>query len=210
MTLPSPIKYHIYTGQDILNSWPYAYVLAQNGLFKLVDTPHFYASLRLSAARVAGLRCWPEEGVLLRVPKIPATWLAAVLADARCVSSVQVSGVRCPVEQMYHFHHFRAADKWPFGWQVSRPRQQATAGSVRYHGGEEPTIVLDLHSHHEMPAYFSGTDNRDEQGCRFYAVIGRIYSRPEIRLRLGVYGDFFEFPAAALFEGLGEFNDPHH
>jgi hypothetical protein len=50
-------------------------------------------------------------------------------------------------------------------------------------------------------------DNRDEQGARFYAVIGRIYSRPEIRLRLGVYGDFVDLPAAALFEGLGPFTD---
>lgn len=206
--LPSPIQYHIYTGQDIPTPWPYAYVLAGNGLFKLAARPHFYVSLRLVAARVAGLRCWPEEGVRLHVPKIPATWLDRVLADARCVSSVQVSGVRCQVEQMYHFHYFRAADKWPFGWQVSRPPQQASSDRVRYQGGDaDGTIVLDLHSHHDMGAFFSETDNRDEQGCRFYAVIGRIYSKPEIRLRLGVYGDFLDLPAAALFEGLGPFEE---
>lgn len=199
--LPCPIRHHFYTGQAIPDSWPYAYVLAQNGLFKLVDTPHFYVSLCLSAARVAGLRGWPEEGVLLRVPKIPATWLAAVLRDARA-QGIGGVGILRPVEQMYHFHWLPGQ-----GWRVSRPRQQATSGSVHYHGGEEPSIVLDLHSHHEMPAFFSDTDNRDEQGCRFYAVIGRIYSRPEIRLRLGAYGDFVSVRPAALFEGLGEFYD---
>jgi len=203
VNLPCPIRHHLYTGQSIPDAWPFAYVLAQNGLFKLVDTPHFYASLRLASAHVAGLRRWPEEGVRLLVPKIPAAWLAAVLRDARKQGG-RDAGVLRSIEQMYHFHW--AAQ----GWHAARPRQQATTGSVQYHGGEESTIVLDLHSHHEMPAFFSGTDNRDEQGCRFYAVIGRIYSRPEMRLRLGVYGDFFEVPAVGLFEGIGEFDDPHH
>lgn len=199
--LPNPVQYHIYTGQNVPAAAPYAYLLAQNGLFKLVDTPHFYASLRLSPARVAGLRSWPEQGVLLRVPKIPAWWLDKALAHARRAwRSGMLTG---PIEQMYHFH-------WINGeWRVSVPNQDASAGRVSYQGGSEASIVLDLHSHHEMPAFFSGTDNRDEQGIRFYAVIGRIYTRPEIRLRLGVCGDFFNFPAAGLFEGLGEFNDAH-
>lgn len=197
--LPNPIQYHTYTGQYIPGVWPYAYLLAQNGLYKLADTPHFYASLRLASARVAGLCRWPEEGVLLRVPKIPARWLASVLAHARRAGSAGV--VMRPIEQMYHFH-------WINGeWRVSVPSQEASAGRVVYRGGDESTVVLDLHSHHEMPAFFSGTDNRDEQGIRFYAVIGRIFTKPEIRLRLGVCGDFFEFPAAGLFEELGEFDD---
>lgn len=197
--LPNPIQYHVYQGQDLPTAWPYAYVLAANGVYKLVDTPHFYASLRIAPARVAGLCRWPEEGMLLRVPKIPAKWLRAVLEHAK----QQGSGgpISRPIEQMYHFHHL------PEGWRVQVPAQKASAGRVGYWGGNEATVVLDLHSHHEMPAFFSGTDNRDELGCRFYAVIGKIYTRPEIRLRLGLFGDFMELPVAALFQGLGEFVD---
>lgn len=199
--LPSPIQYHTYTGQHIPTAWPYAYLLAQNGVYKLVDTPHFYASLRIAPARVAGLCRWPEEGVLLRVPKIPAGWLRAVLVHARAAGRGAM--IPTPIEQMYHFHFFgQPGGEWamPGEWRVSVPTQTASAGRVSYWGGSESTVVLDLHSHHEMGAFFSETDNRDEQGCRLYAVIGRIYSRPEIRVRLGVYGDFVELPAAAVFE----------
>ena len=174
-----------------------------------MDTPHFYASLNVAeAANVAGLARWPEQGVLLRVPKIPVKWLVAALEHARRCGGRQANGkgvIYRPIEQMYHFHYFSAAEGWPPGWRVSVPKQQASAGRVSYRGGSEPTIVLDLHSHHEMDAYFSSTDNRDEQGCRFYAVIGCIYSRPEIRLRLGLFGDFIELEPALLFEGLGPF-----
>lgn len=202
--LPSPIQYHIHRGQDIPTAWPYAYVLAANGLYKLADHPVFYASLRLGPARVAGLSRWPEEGVLLRVPKIPAKWLYTVLEHAQKAGEQRSGGageIVRPVEQMYQFH-------WNGGgWRVAVPKQRTGVGYIIYQVGQDANVVLELHSHHEMRAFFSGVDNRDEQGARFYAVIGRIYSRPEIRLRLGVYGDFVELPAMALFEGLGPFEE---
>lgn len=141
--------------------------------------------------------------MLLRVPRIPAKWLYAVLEHAQKAGSGErgAGKVMRPIEQMYQFHWVGG------GWRVAVPRQRAGVGHVIYQVGQDANVVLELHSHHEMRAFFSGVDNRDEQGCRFYAVIGRIYSRPEIRLRLGVYGDFVDLPAAALFEGLGPFED---
>lgn len=56
-----------------------------------------------------------------------------------------------------------------------------------------------------MPAYFSQTDNADEQGARLYAVIGRLDSEPEIRLRVGVYGYWQALPLTAVFTGSGPF-----
>lgn len=198
--LPNPIKYHIYTGSPISidDMWPYAYLLAARGLYKLAITPHFYASLPIAPARVAGLADWSREGALLKVPRIPAKWLEAVLAHAQKAGH-QPNAILRPVEQMYHFH-------WLNEWRVAVPRQQASAGRVSYAGGNESSVVLDLHSHHEMGAFFSETDNADEQGCRFYAVIGRIFSRPELRLRLGVYGDWVELDPLVLFEGMGPFS----
>jgi hypothetical protein len=49
-----------------------------------------------------------------------------------------------------------------------------------------PAILCELHSHGLLPAYWSATDDADEQGARLYAVIGRLAARPEIRLRVGV------------------------
>ena len=43
-----------------------------------------------------------------------------------------------------------------------------------------------------MRAYFSDTDNRDETGFRIYGVMGEIFSNPQIRMRVGIYGHFYE------------------
>jgi PRTRC genetic system protein A len=200
VTLPNPIKYHFYQGQDLPESWPYAYLVAQEGVYKMVDTPHFWAYVRLAACRVAGLYHFVDTpaAAILNVPKIPSTWLYAVLDHARKAGQPN-GGVLRPVEQMYHFHWLESC------WRVAVPKQKATTGQVTYRGGDEASVVLDLHSHHEMGAFFSQTDNRDEQNCRFYAVIGKIYSRPELRLRVGIYGDWAELDPLLLFEGLGPF-----
>lgn len=196
--LPNPIRYHVYTGQALPDPWPYDYVVAHEGVIKRAQTDRFYANILVAAGRIAGLKSFPANMAALNgIPPIPARWLHSVLYHARQAGNGR--GVLRPVEQMYHFHFLDG------GWRVSIPKQTASAGQVAYRGGYEGSIVLDLHSHHEMTAYFSDTDNRDEQGLRFYAVIGRIYTRPEIRLRVGIYGDWLELEPMSLFDGLGPF-----
>jgi hypothetical protein len=53
-----------------------------------------------------------------------------------------------------------------------------------------------------MGAYFSRTDDADEQGLGLYAVVGRLDTdRPEVVLRAGCYGHFLPLPWEAVFEG---------
>lgn len=90
------------------------------------------------------------------------------------------------------------------------PAQEATAGNVRPldpYDAIMANAVFELHSHHEMPARFSPTDNKEETGMRLYAVIGRIFTQPEIRVRVGIYGYFWEFPASTVFELPASFKD---
>lgn len=212
--LPNPIRYHLCAGQPLPDPWPYDYVVDANGILKRASTPYFDARLRVASARVAGLDYAGGPPLTLRVPKIPAKWLDRVLEHARRAG--QGASVLRPIEQMYHFHWTfpdlpafdpsteREAEKT---WRVSIPRQQAGAARVQYRGGSEASVVLDLHSHHVMPAYFSEVDDRDEQGCRLYAVIGRIYERPEICVRVGLYGDFLEIAPGLVFEESQQFFD---
>lgn len=201
--LPSPIQHHLHrSGSGLPDCRPYAYVVARNGVWKVADTPHFQAGVHLAPARITGLAPWPGQ-TWLKVPTIPAKWLWAVLDHAQCAG--RGSGVLRPVEQMYHFHWVEEG-RWA-EWRVAVPKQRVSAGHVGYRGGHQDSVVLDLHSHHGMAAYFSEVDNRDELGCRYYAVIGRIYDRPEIRVRLGIYGDWVDVPATEIFESLGPFVD---
>lgn len=202
--LPNPIDYHIYTGEPLPAPALYAYILAGQGVIKMAHTPHFEAAIVTAGMNVAGLPIYPV-GIELHRPLIPAVWLYRVLQHARLCGD--------GIEQMYHFHWWPQSSGPGFAllgrgyWRVSIPKQQATPLQVGYRGGHESTVVLDLHSHHRMETFFSSTDDADEQGMRFYAVIGRISPTtwPEIRLRIGVYGDWMEISPLVLFEGLGPF-----
>jgi PRTRC genetic system protein A len=60
---------------------------------------------------------------------------------------------------------------------------------------------MDIHSHGHMKAWFSGTDNTDEQGLRLYMVVGRLDTLlPEVELRLGVYGYFIPLSVEDVFD----------
>lgn len=70
-------------------------------------------------------------------------------------------------------------------------------------------IALALHSHHTLPAYFSATDDGDEQGLAVYGVLGRLDTpRPEVALRAGAYGAWLPVPWEDIFAGdRGAFRD---
>ncbi len=192
----NPVCYGIM-GDEVpaLEGKAYGYVLAGNGVFKRAENSHFDVCVPISRVRVAGLpeiRPW----VKIRHGRIPERLLLTTLEDARRQAAVK------PVEAGYHYSFQNGMVR------LTRPVQTATADSLQYLGGDGPETFCDLHSHCNYRAFFSGTDNKDELGFRFYAVMGLIFERqPEIRVRLGIYGDFVDLPATVLFGGIGEMRD---
>ncbi len=194
MIFDNLVHHQIYRGETIpLTAQAYDYVLAGNGVFKRAATPHICAQIPISLARVAGLPNLDVE-LSVRPGRIPDRLLYTVLADAH-------QHAWRHQEQMYQFRIEGTAVR------LIKPDQRAGSGQVVYQADAGAGIVCDLHSHHAMKAFFSHTDNADEQGFRFYAVIGDLLGRPAIKLRLGVYGDFFPLPVTALFTGRGPFDD---
>ena len=63
-------------------------------------------------------------------------------------------------------------------------------------------IVLTIHSHNTMPAFFSKIDDADERvGFGIYGVVGRLdLETPQTRFRVCINGDFLEIPLEQLFE----------
>ena len=75
------------------------------------------------------------------------------------------------------------------GYRLVVPPQAGTATRLEY--APPSGVVAEFHSHGGSRAFFSATDDRDEQGFRIYGVVGRLDApRPELRLRVGVYGHF--------------------
>lgn len=178
------------------------WIWAANGLFKLGVDPHRRVLLRVSAAPAPpGLPLanlmpgiwrprWPR--------RLPGRLLPAILAHARNVCK-QSGG---QVEQQY-FVTERAGVL-----HARLPHQDASASRIHYTVLDAEPVILDIHSHHQLPAYFSATDDRDDTGLGVSAVIGRIFERPELVVRLCCYGHTQRVPALTIFDSLGPFGEP--
>ena len=62
-------------------------------------------------------------------------------------------------------------------------------------------LIMELHSHNRMQAFWSGTDNANEKDCGFYMVIGTFGSAAATYKCRVKYGDLYtDFPAHNIFD----------
>lgn len=175
----------------------YTYVWAGNGVFIHGRRDHLEVRFQLSPAKVRGL----EEVTELfefKLPRVPVQILQQLWTMARA----QAIG---NLEELYHLLWTGET------WELVRPKQSQTSATCRpLEDGPDSSharAVIEIHSHHEMQPRFSRQDDADETGFRLYGVIGKVLSDPHIRLRVGLYGHFYEIPAAWVFELPGGLQD---
>lgn len=89
-------------------------------------------------------------------------------------------------------------------WVVIEPDQEQTPSSVEAKDKGQASrlgVYIEVHSHHTMRAYFSPTDDSDEKWTGVYGVLGRITTRPELRVRIAVDSYLWETcPASLVFD----------
>jgi PRTRC genetic system protein A len=150
----------------------YNYILAGNGLFVRAKSPFLQATVMIAYAQVRGLLPL-EETVELPMGSIPRhiyDLALSVLFPNRC-------------QERY------VAVTWEGEYRLRVPFQEPGECGVKYE--RLPSTVLDIHSHGTMRPFFSGADDKDEQGFRLYMVVGRLDTLvPELEMRVGVYGYF--------------------
>lgn len=151
----------------------YTYWLAGNGVFVDADSPCLKARVRIANPSVRGLKPLETRLELKNGPIPKRLWdfaLSVFTADIRRERYLVVV--------------------WEDGaYRIRQPAQDRDTASVTYE--YLPNAVMDIHSHGTMGAFFSGTDDRDEQGFRLYMVVGRLDRLiPDIKIRVGVYGYF--------------------
>ena len=161
----------------------YSYILAANGLFIEAASPVLAARVQVAECEVRGLAPMKAK-IALTYGSIPQhffdlaldTFLAAPEKEHYCAVTA---------DRGYHFHV---------------PVQDRSDASVVYEVGN--SVVLDIHSHAHMPAFFSHqTDDKDETGLKLYAVVGRLNATPVVKLRVGVYGYFHSLTWHDVFDG---------
>ncbi len=175
---------------------PLTYVVAATGVYAAYTTPVYTARVRIAAIPPGlDLGLDPvEEGVALRVPRVPAALLHQIVAQALAIT--RVSG-----------HEALWQLRWDddAGWTVTRPAQDTAPGHVGYVPDGDPAVLLTIHSHGRHPTYWSRTDDVDELGCGFNAVVGDLgdgLRSARLLARVSVFGYRLALPAAALFDGL--------
>ena len=193
------VGYAVLTKRDVpLNTEgiAYTYRLAAGGVSVTSENACLKATIPVATGPIRGLRA-SRCGVELRQGRIPHALWPAILAICQEAASEQQEAL-CEVcwlpEQRYG---------------LRRPRQLAGVSALAYE--RQDRALLQLHSHHRMPAFFSAVDDQDEQGLGLYGVLGRLGvagEQPEVLLRVGVYGHYQTLPWAAVFAGdLGDVRD---
>lgn len=89
-------------------------------------------------------------------------------------------------------------------YEVYYPQQETSECSVvflRDHAMEnEKVLVMDVHSHGSMPAFFSATDNHDEKGTRLFLVFGNLDKEYlSYKLRAGIAGNYKSLKLCEIF-----------
>jgi hypothetical protein len=186
------------------------YVCGAGGVYTRGRRRGLEVCMPVADGRVRGLK-GVEPYVQWGFPKLPARFLERMIGTSRARCE------RVPTEALFHLtfdpkgcytfsHPYSAVMDFHQGWHLEFPDQHATDQRVRpVHqgaGSSEDRAVIEVHSHVDGEAVFSEVDDADEGGLSFrvYAVLGRIFDRPEIRCRVGLFGHFMDWPAAEFFD----------
>ncbi len=162
----------------------YDYVLGAGGLYVQSESVHLTARALVAPAQVRGLAPVSEKVELAHGP-IPAHVFELGLGWMLAAPDTE---------------RFFAVGWDGDAYRLVVPPQAGTGSSLTYR--PPAGVVAEFHSHGRHRAFFSATDDKDEQGFRIYGVVGRLdMPEPELTLRLGIYGHFAPLDWRQVFDG---------
>ena len=183
---PKPVGYLVNHATRLsgLHGIGYDYVLGAGGVYVQSESAHLTARVMVAPCEVRGLAPVAEKVELSHGP-IPARLFEL--------------GLRWFQDDPDTERFF--AVRWDGrSYRLVVPPQAGTATSLAY--VPPAGVVAEFHSHGSSRAFFSATDDRDEQGFRIYGVAGRLDATlPELSLRVGVYGHFAPVGWSQVFDG---------
>lgn len=167
------------------------YLLTASGTRVVRKTPVGVVIEELQGEPLIPLPLQPlNTGLILSTPRVPWEVLRTIVAFFREVAKTMKTEALVRI-----YLHKRTGE-----WELRVPTQDVGAGSVRvdekwtFDAAGEYIHVMDIHSHVEMDAFFSGTDDADEKrAVRLYGVIGKVSSpQPHSSWRMWTGFDFLD------------------
>lgn len=195
-----------------------SFVTASNGFFKITKKPIglFIEKLQDFSIDAPGVGAL-EAGVHLTVPKIPGKYLIQILSWYRDVNTRD----RTEASNLFFWNHNNVEipttypDNTPVQGMtidgqliIYTPKQENTGALSEFHMDpmvpwlrENTSLYLEIHSHNTMNAFFSGTDDANENMTQFYAVWGRVMDKePAFTMRYVVGNTRVIVPMSAAFD----------
>jgi len=179
------------------------YLMQGDGVWQIRKNKIGTFYIHQAETRIPGLPSNMEEGWELDVPLVPSRLLKTTLSFFRAIYKKHQS------EAHVQFFYDTKAEEYI----LNCPKQKVSGGSVSYENtrsfeSPEKILVLEMHSHGGMSAFFSGTDDGDEKDDRFFGVVGKIGQfYPEIKLRLSIGGHKIEVDVDEIFDVENELCD---
>ena len=184
------VSYNIATSSllPLISSNLQEYWLAGNGVFLRAARNGIHVCAHLCALNIPGLPKL-EPYFNFTFPCVPPHLLSTMLELS----------VAAGQEEVLFYLAFTEGI-----WQLLIPDQIATEYSVTPTNPLDPfyeSAIIEVHSHHQMEAEFSFTDDKEESGkFRLFAVLGEIFTSSTISVRVGIYNHFQVLPASKVFQ----------
>lgn len=171
----------------------YEIVIARNGVFKRARRREMNAVTELSTFAVEIPELAPGKARVELDEKIPTQIFEEILTHARI--STDAANF---TENLYAV--CRDAETENYFWrEVSRSRSFGST-IARDDDAAYQNALLEIHTHPPGCREFSSQDTSDESGkFRLFGIFVDIHSeQPAIRLRVGIYDSFWEFPVETI------------
>lgn len=188
------IGYHMGPqSPEVYDQKPTNIVFASNGVFRVVKTPVALFKVQLSEVKekdsVIGLEAM-TAGPELLIPKIPFRYLQMVLSWYRDVNTKD--GTEASILFFWNHNNVELPTEYADGKPINGllvdgqlviycPTQRNSSGLSEFHMDtmvtwlrENMALLCETHSHNTMNAFFSGTDNANENATQFYGVWGYV------------------------------------
>lgn len=189
--IKSLIDYKIATSPALppLSAVMKEFWLAGNGVFVRAERQGLCGCIPIALCTIPGLAAL-DPNVQMEYPKVSNSIVSTMLSAAQAQGKKEI------------LFYLSFVDS---NWQLDIPEQVASPTSVKplvtSLGSPYETALIEVHSHHFLNAQFSLTDDLEESGkFRIFAVLGEIFTRPTINVRVGIYSHFWQIPANWVFE----------
>lgn len=180
---------------------PISYIIAKNGLFEVRDND--IARIITQPKEVLGVATEMQAGIERKLPPVPFEMLRTTIAFFR-----EVVAKRSGAEAIVRVWWDRETSTYSI--RIPEGTQRVTGGGVHHDDNFDVDVsgryllVMDIHSHNTMSAFWSGIDDADERKApegRMLGVIGKLTSlMPEWKWRMRTREGFVELTVADVFD----------